>query len=113
MQISTRDFAQAIIEALRGAILVLDRRLRARFASRAFYEIFQIHPQEADGQLVYALGNGEWNIPPLRTLIEQVAASSEMLRDVRVDSEFPQIGRKVLLINARRINRGDGDSQAP
>lgn len=100
-------FSRAVIDAL----LVLDERLRVRFANRTFYELFQTAPKDTENQLLYSLGSGQWSIPRLQTLIDEIVASGELRRDFRLDSQFPKIGRKVLLINARRINTSESDSQ--
>src|SRR5262249_38038832 len=80
---AARDFARNIIEALPGPFLVLDGRLRVRFANRAFYELFQVAPEKTENQSIYSLGDGEWNIPAIRSFLDQVVPSKEPLRNYR------------------------------
>ena len=70
------SYTQSIIDTVREPLLVLDGTLRVTTASRAFYQAFRVSPEQTIGQFVYDLGNGEWNIPALRTLLEEVLPST-------------------------------------
>ncbi len=87
--------------------MVLDGELRIVSASRSFYHIFQATPAETEGRLLYEIGQRQWDIPGLRQLLEEILRKSTPLEDFRVEYDFPAIGHKVLLLNARRIARED------
>jgi len=63
-----------------------------------------VHPQRTVGQLLYQLGNGQWNIPPLRRLLEEILPSNTELRDFVVEHDFEQLGHRRMLLNARKIS---------
>ena len=84
-------------------LLVLDGELSVVSASRSFYQTFQVSPTETVGRPIYELGNGQWDIPALRELLENILPSDQSFEDYAVDSEFPAIGRRRLLLNARRV----------
>jgi len=82
---------------------VLDTDLRVLYANRNFYETFQITARETIGNLVYDLGNHQWNIPALRTLLEEIIPERNLFNGYQVKHEFPSIGKRIMLLNARRI----------
>ncbi|MDX2153701.1 MAG: ATP-binding protein [Bryobacteraceae bacterium] len=96
-------YAQNILGTVREPMLVLDETLHIRTASRAFYRTFGVCPEETEGRFVYDLGNGQWNIPALRRLLEDVINAGRDFEDFEVIHEFPQLGRRVMLINARKL----------
>lgn len=98
-----RTYAESIVETIREPLLVLDKDLRVVSANRAFYIAFHATPQETEQQVLYTLGQGQWNIPALRHLLETILPSATVFEDFRVEDEFPAIGRKVLLLNARTL----------
>ncbi|WP_167760326.1 chemotaxis protein CheB [Paraburkholderia pallida] len=100
-----RDYAHAIIETVRDPLLVLDSELRVHLASRAFYRTFRQTPSDAQGRRLFELGNGQWDIPELHTLLAQVLAESKPFEDYEVRASFDSIGRRIMLLNARRIVR--------
>ncbi len=104
-------FAESIIDTVRDPLLILDGGLRVVRASPAFYRTFGVAPEETEGRLVYELGNRQWDIPRLRTLLEEILPQSTTFRDFEVDHEFEHIGRKVMLLNARRLRRGPGERE--
>ena len=95
--------AQAIVNTVREPLLVLDKDLRVVAASRSFYETFQADRQETQGRLLYTLGDGQWDIPALRTLLEKVVPEHSVMDDYEVEHEFPKIGRRTMLLNARTV----------
>ncbi len=107
-----RDFADAIVETVRDPIIILESDLRVKRASRSFYAMFQATPQETEGRFLYDLGNGQWNIPRLRVLLEEILPRDSIFDDFEVEHEFPRIGRKRMLLNARRIVRKDNNLEA-
>lgn len=103
-----RDYAEAIVETVREPLLVLDAALRVQTANRSFYQTFQVSSKEREQQLLYDLGDGQWNIPRLRVLLEEILPQNTEFRDFEVDHEFAHIGPKTMRLNARRI-RGEDD----
>ncbi len=99
-----RAFAEAIVETIREPLLVLDSDLRVQQANQAFYQVFQIEPTEVEQHLLFTLGQGEWNIPALRTLLEELLPQKRMLMDYEVEQTFSRVGRKLLILNAQRID---------
>ncbi|QBR04075.1 PAS domain S-box protein (plasmid) [Paraburkholderia pallida] len=100
-----RDYAQAIIETARDPLLVLDSELRVQLASRAFHRTFGQMPTDAQGHRLFELGNGQWNVPELHALLAQVLTESKPFEDYEVKATFDAIGRRTMLLNARRIVR--------
>jgi PAS domain S-box-containing protein len=96
-------YAENIIATLREPFVVLDKSLRVRTANSAFYRDFHVSKEETEGHFVYDLGNGQWNIPQLRTLLNEVLNNSPTVEDFEVEHEFPTIGQRNMLLNARRF----------
>ena len=99
-------YAQDIVDTVREPLLMLDTHLRVQSANRAFYETFHVSPNETEGQLIYELGNGQWDIPALRTLLEDVIPASSVFNDFELEHTFPIIGRRVMLLNGRKLRAG-------
>jgi two-component system CheB/CheR fusion protein len=106
-----REYAEAILETMREPFLVLDGHLRVVTANSAFYSAFQEAEQRTVGQLLYQLGNGQWNIPPLRLLLEEILPSNTELRDFVVEHDFEHLGHRRMLLNARRISGREPGTQ--
>src|SRR3984893_8553122 len=104
-------YAESIIATLREPFVVLDKSLRVRTANAAFYWDFHASKAETEGRFVYELGNGQWNIPQLRTLLPQVLSNSHPVEDFEVEHAFPALGPRNMLLNARRFppERNDPD----
>ena len=102
-----RDYAEAIVETVREPLLVLNQDLGVITANGSFYETFQVVPIQTEQRSIFELGNGQWNIPQLRSLLEEILASNTHFQDFEVEHEFEQIGRKVMRLNARKIPRID------
>ena len=101
-----QNYAQNIVDTVREPLLILDATLRVRSANRAFYQTFHVSPGETEGRLIYELGNGQWDIPDLRTLLEDIVPKSSAFDDFELDHTFPAIGRRVMLLNARKLRAG-------
>lgn len=99
-------YAQDIVDTVREPLLMLDTNLRVQSANRAFYETFHVSPNETERQLIYELGNGQWDIPDLRTLLEDVIPASSVFNDYELEHTFPIIGRRVMLLNGRKLRAG-------
>ena len=100
--------AQTILDTLREPLLVLDVALRVNMANRSFYRSFRVKPEETESRLIYELGDGQWNIPKLRALLERVHSGDTQAEDFEVECDFPGIGRKFMILNARRIDLETG-----
>jgi len=98
-----RDYAESIINTVREPLIVLDQDLRAVTASRSFYEVFKVNPEETVGQLIFDLGNKQWNIPKLRELLETILPQKTTFENYEVEHVFTAIGRRIMLLNARQI----------
>ncbi len=96
-------FAESIVDTVREPLLVLDAGLRVITANRAFYAMFRGIREETEKKSVFELGNGQWNIPQLKKLLSGILPKNEVLSDFEVEHDFPAIGRKTMLLNARRI----------
>jgi two-component system CheB/CheR fusion protein len=99
--------AEKIVDTVRDALLVLDSSLRVKSTNRAFHEMFQVSPEETEGQLVYDLGNRQWDIPKLHTLLNRVLKRGQQVDDFEVTHDFERIGRRIMLLNARLILQDD------
>ncbi len=95
--------SQAIVDTLREPLLVLDEDLRVVVASRSFYLKFQTESRFTQGCLLGELGEGQWDIPALRALLERIAPDNSVVQDFEVEIDFPELGRRVILMNARRV----------
>ncbi len=97
------DFAEAIVETVREPLVILNHNLKVVSANKAFYETFQATQQETKDRLIYDLGDGQWNIPKLRELLDNILPKNSTFRDFEVVHEFAGVGRKVMLLNAREV----------
>lgn len=94
-------YADDIIATLREPFVVLDSDLRVKTANRSFYDSFHVSKEETENRLVYDLGNGQWDIPGLRKLLDEVLSRNQSVHDFEVEHTFPTLGRKTMLLNAR------------
>src|SRR5687767_2876949 len=102
-----QDYALNIVDTVREPLLILDTTLRVRSANRAFYQTFRVSPEQTENRLVYDLGNGQWDIPALRALLEDVIPQRSVFDDFELEHTFPGIGRRVMLLNARKLRAGN------
>src|SRR5450631_3520816 len=101
-----QTYALNIVDTVREPLLILDATLRVRSANRAFYQTFQVSADETVDRLIYELGNGQWDIPDLRRLLEDIVPKSSVFNDFELEHTFPVIGRRVMLLNARKLQAG-------
>jgi signal transduction histidine kinase len=106
---AARIYAQSVVDTLREPLLVLDAGQRVISANRCFYQTFQVSREETEGCLIYDLGDHQWAIPRLRELLEAIIAENTCFHDFEVDHEFPTIGRRTMILNARRLERRSGE----
>ncbi|MGH2602390.1 MAG: diguanylate cyclase domain-containing protein, partial [Dehalococcoidia bacterium] len=105
-----RDYAQAIVETVREPLIILDGELRVVTANAAFYRTFGVQAAETQERLVYDLGDQQWAIPALRRLLEEVLPRERAFEGLEVQHDFPQIGQKTMLLNARGLYRANRPS---
>src|SRR5690349_19812739 len=98
----------AILQSATEAIVVLDPALRILVATHAFYRLSQAAPSSSEEQFLYEVGTGKWNIPSLREVLGRVGSSGVKIQDFEIRHHFPQVGPKVMLVNARRIEPQPG-----
>ncbi len=102
---AAREYSESIINTVREPLIALDQDLRVVSASRSFYEVFRAKPEETVGQLIYDLGNKQWNIPRLRELLENILPKKATFDNYEVEHDFTDIGKRIMLLNARQIKR--------
>ena len=107
----TRRCAENIVNAVQEPLLVLDADLRVISANQSFYQTFQAEPEETKKQLLYDLGNRQWDVPELRRLLEELLLKDKPFKNYKAEHTFPGIGHRVMLLNARRIVRKDIGTQ--
>ncbi len=105
------DFTEAIVETVREPLVILNGNLQVIRANNAFYKTFDVSPGMTEKRLIYELGNRQWDIPALRELLESILPENSQVLDFVVDHEFPGIGRKKMLLNARRMARQEARTQ--
>jgi two-component system CheB/CheR fusion protein len=106
-----RNYAQAIIRTVQHPLLVLDDKLRVETANESFYRTFQVSPKETGGRLIYELGDGQWDIPELRQLLEEILPRKTVFTDFEVTHTFETIGPKTMLLNAARLESKAGTAE--
>jgi len=104
-QKASQEYSESIINTVREPLIALDQDLRVVKVSRSFYEFFKVEPEETMGQLIYDLGNKQWDIPKLRELLETILPEKATFDNYEVEHEFSTIGRRTMLLNARQIQR--------
>jgi two-component system, chemotaxis family, CheB/CheR fusion protein len=102
----SRAYAEAIVDNARESLLVLDGQLRVQTANQTFYRTFRVSTRETEDLPLYELGEGQWNIPRLRHMLDEILPKNNTVNNFEVDQEFPQIGRRSMMVNARRIEMG-------
>lgn len=96
-------YIQTVVDTLREPFLILDENLQVLSANRTFYTVFQVVKEETEGYRVYDLGNGQWDIPKLKILLEDILPKNTFFDDFKVEHNFPKIGYRIMILNARRI----------
>ena len=101
----SEEYSENIINTVREPLIVLDQDLRVVTASRSFFDFFKVNPEDTVGQLIYDLGNKQWDIPKLRELLETILPEKATFDNYEVEHDFATIGRRTMLLNARQIQR--------
>jgi len=104
----TREYADTIVESAREPIVVLNAKLQVTAANPAFYRAFDVSRDETEKRLIYELGNGQWNIPKLRELLEEIVPQNSRVDDFQMSHDFPHLGPRNMLLNARRVEMQPG-----
>lgn len=97
-------YMKTLVEVARESFLILDSDLRVVEANPTFYQQFQVSPKQTENVLLYELGNGQWNIPVLKNLLEDILPQKNVVKDYEVTHTFQKIGEKTILLNAREID---------
>ena len=103
-------YIKTVVDVVREPVLILDKDLRVMAANESFYRTFQVEHKDTEKRIVYELGNGQWDIPALRKLLEDILPKNTFFKGFEVDHKFPFIGRKVMILNAREIHFKEDDS---
>jgi two-component system, chemotaxis family, CheB/CheR fusion protein len=104
---AARNYAEAIVETVQVPLLVLEANFRVNTANRSFCETFQVSELETANSTIFELGNGQWNIPGLRSILEDIFTNNTILTNFEVEHLFENIGQKTMLLNALKIIAGD------
>ncbi|HSM82931.1 MAG TPA: chemotaxis protein CheB [Nodosilinea sp.] len=104
-----RDYADAIVQTVREALVVLTGDLRVVTANRQFYQVFQVSPEATEGRSIFELGNGQWDIPQLRSLLHELLPQNLQVDDFEVVHQFETIGPKTMRLNARKMVQPQGN----
>jgi len=97
-------YIKTVVDVVREPILILDKNFRVIVANEPFYLTFKVEPKETENKIVYELGNGQWNISALRKLLEDILPKKTFFKGFEVTHEFPLIGKKIMILNARQIH---------
>lgn len=100
-------YIKTVVDVLREAVLILDKDFKVLAANEAFYELFKVNREETEGKIIYNLGNGQWDIPALRKLLEDILPKETFFKGFEVKHEFPIIGQRTIILNARHIHSRD------
>ncbi|PIR68168.1 hypothetical protein COU49_02355 [Candidatus Nomurabacteria bacterium CG10_big_fil_rev_8_21_14_0_10_35_16] len=105
-------YIKTMVDVMREPILILDKDFRVMAANQPFYQTFQVEAKDTEKKIIYELGNGQWDIPAFRKLLEEILPKHTFFKGFEVMHEFPVIGHKVMILNARQIHfQGDTSFQ--
>lgn len=109
-------YIKTVVDVVREPMLILDKNFKVMAANEPFYETFKVSSRETEGESLYKLGNGQWEIPVLQKLLGDILEKQTYFKGFQVAHEFPGIGRKVMILNARQIrviNEGETEDFPP
>lgn len=106
-------YIKTVVDVVREPVLILDKNFRVMSANESFYRAFQVEPKDTEQKIVYELGNNQWDIPALRKLLEDILPKNTFFKGFEVTHEFPSIGKKTMLLNARQIHVQDDTDFPP
>ena len=107
------NYVKTVVDIVREPILILDKNLCVMAANDSFYRMFQVEQKDTEGRIVYELGNGQWNIPALKKLLEDILPKNTFFKGFEVSHDFQFIGRKEMLLNARQIHFSEDKNIVP
>jgi two-component system CheB/CheR fusion protein len=96
-------YAEAFVDTVRNSVLLLDHEFKVERATSFFYNQFLLTPEETEGLSVYEIGGGQWNIPAMRTLLQEMLPQNSQVKDFVIDHEFQRVGRKRIFLNMRSL----------
>lgn len=102
-------YIKTVVDVVREPVLILDKDFRVLVANDPFYKTFHVEPEDTESKVVYELGNGQWNIPALKKLLEDILPQNTFFKGFEVTHNFPFIGQKVMVLNARQIHFDNKD----
>lgn len=105
-----REYYENILNTVRESLIVLDKNLQIISCNRSFYTTFRVMPEDTEGRPLYEIGNGQWDIPQLRVLLEKVIPGNTIFENFEVEHDFPIIGHKKMILNARKIYKIDPEA---
>jgi len=97
-------YIRTVVDTAREPFLILDKNLKVLSANKTFYSFFLTTAEKTERKKVYSLGNGQWNIPKLKILLEDILPKNTHFEDFRVEHSFPVIGHKIMMLNARQVH---------
>jgi len=100
-------YIRTVVDVLREPVIILDKNCKVLAANEAFYSLFQVEQKDTEGKLIYKLGNGQWDIPALRKLLVDILPKNTFFKGFEVEHNFPSIGHKTIILNARHIYSRD------
>lgn len=100
-------YIKTVVDVLREPVLILDKNFKVLAANEAFYKLFQVEQKDTEGKAIYKLGNGQWDIPALRKLLEDILPKNTFFKGFEVEHDFPSIGHRTIILNARHIHSRD------
>lgn len=100
-------YIKTVVDVLREPVLILDKQFKVLAANESFYKLFQVDQKDTEGKIIYKLGNGQWDIPALRKLLEDILPKNTFFKGFEVDHDFPVIGHHTIILNARHIYSRD------
>jgi chemotaxis protein methyltransferase CheR len=106
-------YIKTVVDIMREPVLILDQDLRVMAANEPFYKTFQTEQKDTEDAVLYELGNGQWNIPALRKLLENILPENTFFKGFEVTHDFPVIGRKIMILNAREIHCKENKKLGP
>lgn len=106
---SARSYTEGIINTIRDPLIILDKDLKVMRATNGFFNKFKVTEEQTEGHYIYELGNGQWDIPALKQLLESILPEEGTFTDFEVTHVFPHIGRKIMLLNAHQLDKVSGE----
>lgn len=97
-------YIKTVVDVIHEPIVILNKNFCVRAANEAFYRVFETNPEDTEKKKIYELGNGQWNIEALRKLLEEILPKKTFFKGFEVVHEFPLIGKRTMILNARQIH---------